>query len=188
MSNIIECQQESWSNSGINWENLHNPVDGCCFVDSGQLWLVSSSDIDECLAGTDNCFGDLVCVNTEGSFLCQRQAKCGSGYEFKFDACQGNISKKNGEVFLTQDGKKWADCFSSLSVADVDECILGTHNCGVDQICINTPGFFQCSPSTTCPAGFIKDAAGSCIGELRRPCEHKPWPWMTWKSVLGGGV
>lgn len=56
------------------------------------------------------------------------------------------------------------DYFSSLSVADLDECVLGIHNCGADHLCINTPGSFQCYQA--CPAGFIEDAAGSCTGEL----------------------
>lgn len=58
-----------------------------------------------------------------------------------------------------------AELWWFLFFADLDECILGIHNCGTEQLCINTPGSFQCSPSQTCPAGFIEDA-GSCTGEL----------------------
>ena len=27
---------------------------------------------------------------------------------------------------------------------DIDECALGLHNCGAEQICQNFPGYFQC--------------------------------------------
>ena len=34
--------------------------------------------------------------------------------------------------------------------ADIDECILNTHNCSSNATCTNTPGLFNC----TCNAGF----------------------------------
>uniref|UniRef100_H3C2H5 Fibulin-1 n=1 Tax=Tetraodon nigroviridis TaxID=99883 RepID=H3C2H5_TETNG len=113
---------------------LDNNTCGCFRGFQLQNDGVNCEDINECLAGTHNCFGNLVCINTEGSFLCQRRSNCGSGFELKFDnTCQ-----------------------------DLDECILGIHNCGADHLCVNTPGSFQCYPGNTCPAGFTEDAADSC--------------------------
>lgn len=51
-------------------------------------------------------------------------------------------------------------------VLDIDECALGSHNCGRDFVCTNTPGSFRCQPKDKCEDGFIQDAIGNCIGEL----------------------
>lgn len=50
-------------------------------------------------------------------------------------------------------------------VADIDECTLGTHDCGPEFTCTNTAGSFRCHPKETCSTGFIQDAAGSCMGQ-----------------------
>lgn len=67
-----------------------------CLLSMNTCWYLASnsmsfsSDIDECVVGTHNCFEGLVCVNMEGSFLCQKRATCGPGYELKSDnKCQG---------------------------------------------------------------------------------------------------
>lgn len=51
-------------------------------------------------------------------------------------------------------------------VLDIDECALGSHNCGRDFVCTNTPGSFRCHPKDKCGDGFIQDAIGNCIGEF----------------------
>lgn len=50
-------------------------------------------------------------------------------------------------------------------VADIDECTLGTHDCGPQFTCTNTAGSFRCHPKETCSTGFVQDAAGSCMGQ-----------------------
>ncbi|XP_051911234.1 fibulin-1-like [Hippocampus zosterae] len=92
-------------------------------------------DINECLLGAHNCIASQACINTEGSFRCQREGNCGTGFE------------------LTD----------SNQCEDVDECALGIHNCGVDFECTNTEGSFQCDPKNKCSDGFIRDLFGSCI-------------------------
>ncbi|XP_029317689.1 fibulin-1-like isoform X1 [Cottoperca gobio] len=96
---------------------------------------VHCEDSNECLTGSHNCVSGQVCINTEGSFRCQRESSCGTGYELKDDNnCQ-----------------------------DIDECTLGSHNCGPDFLCTNTAGSFRCYPKERCSDGFIQDAIGSCI-------------------------
>ncbi|KAK5867050.1 hypothetical protein PBY51_011569 [Eleginops maclovinus] len=95
----------------------------------------SCEDINECLLGASNCRGGERCINTEGSFRCQREVSCGTGYE------------------LTDDN----------NCKDIDECETGIHNCGPEFECQNTQGSFRCSPKVKCGAGFIQDALGSCI-------------------------
>ena len=52
------------------------------------------SDIDECLAGTDNC--NQVCTNTDGSFTCS----CNDGYELQSNGhscvCGGTLTAASG--------------------------------------------------------------------------------------------
>uniref|UniRef100_A0A8D0AM30 Fibulin-1 n=1 Tax=Sander lucioperca TaxID=283035 RepID=A0A8D0AM30_SANLU len=96
---------------------------------------VTCEDVNECLNGGHNCVLGQVCINTEGSFRCQRETSCGTGYELKDDNnCQ-----------------------------DINECTLGTHNCGAEFVCTNTEGSFRCHPKERCSSGFIQDAVGSCI-------------------------
>uniref|UniRef100_A0A669EAQ3 Fibulin-1 n=1 Tax=Oreochromis niloticus TaxID=8128 RepID=A0A669EAQ3_ORENI len=93
------------------------------------------SDINECLVGASNCRGGERCINTEGSFRCQREVSCGTGYE------------------LTD----------SNNCKDIDECETGIHNCGPQFQCQNTQGSFRCLPKVQCGSGFIQDALGNCI-------------------------
>uniref|UniRef100_A0A673B787 Fibulin-1 n=1 Tax=Sphaeramia orbicularis TaxID=375764 RepID=A0A673B787_9TELE len=95
----------------------------------------SCEDINECLLGASNCRGGERCINTEGSFRCQREVSCGTGYE------------------LTDNN----------NCKDIDECETGIHNCGPEFECQNTQGSFRCLPKVKCAAGFIQDALGSCI-------------------------
>ncbi|HPC90999.1 MAG TPA: EGF domain-containing protein [Myxococcota bacterium] len=41
---------------------------------------------------------------------------------------------------------------------DIDECVLGTHNCPADAVCKNTDGSFECE----CPAGFVWEGS-ACL-------------------------
>ncbi|KAM7367014.1 hypothetical protein PAMP_014940 [Pampus punctatissimus] len=109
----------------------------CACYDGYQLQKdgVNCEDVNECLTGNHNCVFGQVCINTEGSFRCQRETGCGTGYE------------------LTDNNK----------CQDIDECTLGTHNCGSDFLCTNTEGSFRCHPKEKCSDGFIQDAVGSCI-------------------------
>uniref|UniRef100_A0A6Q2XYH5 Fibulin-1 n=1 Tax=Esox lucius TaxID=8010 RepID=A0A6Q2XYH5_ESOLU len=94
-------------------------------------------DINECLLGASNCRVGERCINTLGSYRCQREVSCGTGYE------------------LTD----------SNNCKDIDECELGTHNCAPDFECQNTQGSFRCRPKNQCGDGYIQDALGNCIGK-----------------------
>ncbi|XP_039625323.1 fibulin-1 isoform X1 [Polypterus senegalus] len=95
----------------------------------------SCEDINECLLGSHHCLPGEGCINTLGSYRCQRVVSCGTGYE------------------LTDSNK----------CQDIDECEIGTHNCAPDFVCQNTQGSFRCRPKTQCGNGFIQDALGNCI-------------------------
>nr|XP_020479799.1 fibulin-1 isoform X2 [Monopterus albus] len=95
----------------------------------------SCEDINECLLGASNCRTGERCINTEGSFRCQREVSCGTGYE------------------LTDNN----------NCKDIDECETGIHNCGPEFECQNTQGSFRCLPKVKCGTGYIQDALGICI-------------------------
>ncbi|XP_042608552.1 fibulin-1 isoform X1 [Cyprinus carpio] len=97
--------------------------------------MKTCEDINECLLGSHHCRGGERCINTLGSYRCQRVISCGTGYE------------------LTDNNK----------CEDIDECETGTHNCGAELECQNTAGSFRCRPRVQCGVGFIQDALGSCI-------------------------
>lgn len=57
--------------------------------------VIPLADINECLLGAHNCIASQACINTEGSFRCQREGGCGTGYELTDgDQCEG---KRGGE-------------------------------------------------------------------------------------------
>uniref|UniRef100_A0A672HT80 Fibulin-1 n=1 Tax=Salarias fasciatus TaxID=181472 RepID=A0A672HT80_SALFA len=95
----------------------------------------SCEDINECLLGVSNCRAGERCINTEGSFRCQREVSCGTGYE------------------LTD----------TNNCKDINECEAGIHNCGPELECQNTQGSFRCVPKVKCGPGYLQDALGSCI-------------------------
>ncbi|XP_070611365.1 fibulin-1 isoform X2 [Erythrolamprus reginae] len=104
-------------------------------------------DINECITSANACSLGQTCVNTVGSFRCQRETSCGTGYQLT----EHNLCK------------------------DIDECETGIHNCLPDFICQNTPGSFRCRPKQQCKIGFIQDALGNCIDineclTLAAPC------------------
>ncbi|KAL6119177.1 fbln2 [Pungitius sinensis] len=105
----------------------------------------SCQDVNECLLGGACRLGER-CVNTAGSFVCQRPIACPPGFQINEDSCE-----------------------------DVDECAQRSHNCGLDLECVNTEGSFRCSPRPPCATGFHRDLQGNCIdidecGASARPC------------------
>ncbi|XP_040007994.1 fibulin-2-like isoform X2 [Xiphias gladius] len=105
----------------------------------------SCEDINECMSA-HTCQLNEHCVNTAGSYICQRLIPCPPGYQIDNDICE-----------------------------DIDECVQRSHNCGLGFECVNTEGSFRCNPKPRCPVGFNQDAQGNCIdidecGALAQPC------------------
>ena len=132
---------------------------------------LSCSDIDECELNL--CGRNSICTNTIGDFEC----KCKDGFKKNQngfcdsieDPCEtGNHDcKDNSECKVTRDPMtSHIDGFvckcksgyeemesSPVQCRDIDECAQDTHNCNVDQKCINTDGSYECG----CPSGFTGD-------------------------------
>uniref|UniRef100_A0A8C9KTZ2 Fibulin-2 n=1 Tax=Panthera tigris altaica TaxID=74533 RepID=A0A8C9KTZ2_PANTA len=109
----------------------------------------ASADINECTSLSEPCRPGFSCVNTVGSYTCQRNPLlCGRGYH------------------ASQDGTK---------CVDVNECETGVHQCGEGQVCHNLPGSYRCD----CKVGFQRDAFGracvdvnECWTSPGRLCQH----------------
>ncbi|XP_041859588.1 fibulin-2-like [Melanotaenia boesemani] len=104
----------------------------------------SCEDINECLSSRACQFNER-CINTAGSYSCQRLITCPPGYQLNNDICE-----------------------------DTNECEQN-HNCGVGFECVNTHGSFRCNPKIRCPVGFNPDPQGICVdidecGALTQPC------------------
>uniref|UniRef100_A0A3Q2YAN6 Fibulin-1 n=1 Tax=Hippocampus comes TaxID=109280 RepID=A0A3Q2YAN6_HIPCM len=137
---LEDCKEvRSWSPNSPVMNCTHRCIeDGMCACYVGYRLGrdgTTCEDINECLLGAHNCIASQACINTEGSFRCQREGNCGAGYE------------------LTD----------SNQCEDIDECALNIHNCGVDFECTNAEGSFRCYPKNKCSEGFIQDPSGSCI-------------------------
>ncbi|KAM8862437.1 fibulin-2-like isoform 1-T5 [Spinachia spinachia] len=105
----------------------------------------SCQDVNECLLG-GACRPGERCVNTAGSYACQRAIACPPGFQVNNHVCE-----------------------------DIDECVQRSHNCGLAFECVNTEGSFRCSPKPPCAAGFNRDLQGNCMdidecGASAQPC------------------
>ncbi|KAM3618612.1 uncharacterized protein V6R79_022486 [Siganus canaliculatus] len=105
----------------------------------------SCEDVNECLSPRA-CELNERCMNTAGSYVCQRLITCPPGHQINNDVCE-----------------------------DINECVQQTHNCGFGFECVNTEGSFRCTPKPRCGVGFSQDTHGSCVdvdecGTLNQPC------------------
>ena len=91
----------------------------------------SCEDLNEC--AFTPCDPGHACINTIGSYRCQRVTTCGTGYF---------LNKTNHCV-------------------DIDECSQVSTFCPANTKCINKPGTYKCEP-VQCKKGYATDAAGNC--------------------------
>ena len=113
------------------------------------------TDTNECDRG-HNCDKNAKCENTEGSFTCE----CKPGFSGDGTMCVMNDpclgGKHNckepmtclplgGENFRCAcPGGFFPDTTNSENCIDIDECTMGLHDCGANEICENSHGGFTC--------------------------------------------
>jgi len=123
-------------------------------------------DVDECRY-RPVCSEDSKCANTVGSFACT----CLDGYATFFDTewgiFEGCVDDNEcdtalysapcdpvGGVCLNEPGLFSCSCDEGFTgtgyrdadgCQDIDECLLGTHDCGTTQSCMNLPGAYWCT-------------------------------------------
>ncbi|RWS14041.1 fibrillin-2-like isoform X2 [Dinothrombium tinctorium] len=125
-------------------------------------------DINECEVYKYAC--TYLCENTIGSFkcLCPDGSEVGHGIRCSTDVLTETTSKKDDSSVAavtrpedrTRDRCDKGFVYDSTvrKCVDIDECDLGTHNCGIDKICQNTNGSFYCR----CVRGYIEEK-GQCV-------------------------
>uniref|UniRef100_A0A8C7HZZ0 Fibulin 2 n=1 Tax=Oncorhynchus kisutch TaxID=8019 RepID=A0A8C7HZZ0_ONCKI len=101
---------------------------------------------EKCVTSMHSCQASERCVNTVGSFVCERTVTCPAGFQLRNQVCE-----------------------------DIDECMVRSHNCGQRFECENTEGSFLCNPKQRCLTGFTQDSHGNCIdinecSSLSDPC------------------
>ncbi|MEZ4336852.1 MAG: EGF domain-containing protein [Sandaracinaceae bacterium] len=116
---------------------------------------VACTDVDECVAGTDDCDTNASCTNTPGSWTCA----CNMGWDGDGRTCadvneclnpafSGRCSSV--AVCVNDPGAWHCQCNTGFSgdgftCEDVDECMDGTHTCDVNATCINAIGDYSCA-------------------------------------------
>ncbi|MEE6496324.1 hypothetical protein FKM82_002300 [Ascaphus truei] len=132
----------------------------------------SCVDINECRDTSHRCRYNQICENTHGSYLCV----CPRGYRSegdgkpcvdineceKQDVCQHECQNNLGSYqclcpsgyYLMSHGK---------SCQDIDECLEQNIQCGVNRMCFNMRGSYQCI-DTPCPPNYLRDSlSGYCL-------------------------
>uniref|UniRef100_A0A8C8HSK7 Fibulin-1 n=1 Tax=Oncorhynchus tshawytscha TaxID=74940 RepID=A0A8C8HSK7_ONCTS len=130
-------------------------------------------DINECLLGASNCRGGEHCINTVGSFRCQREVSCGTGYELTdSNNCKGQRSQHNAS-YRGKGNKEGSICMIHDSYIHdkldlfvyINECLAQTEPCRPGQLCMNTMGSFTCQRnSINCGRGYhLNDGGNRCV-------------------------
>ncbi|XP_051232997.1 hemicentin-1 isoform X2 [Dicentrarchus labrax] len=129
-------------------------------------------DIDECRDGTHQCRYNQICENTRGSYHCT----CPRGYRSQGvgrpcidinecevrDACQHECMNTPGSHrCLCPAGYRLMT--NGKTCQDIDECLEQNIQCGVNRMCFNMRGSYQCI-DTPCPPNYQRDpATGFCL-------------------------
>lgn len=140
-------------------------------------------DINECELGLHSCPASThVCVNTNGSYVCDIAPPCRTGYArdkvsgkcIDVDECNAGPGCREYERCVnlpgTYDckplcGSGWLYSPQIKDCQDVDECLLGRHNCPQNtHTCRNTNGSFVCDPVPPCRNGYRRSGPeGECV-------------------------
>ncbi|XP_011500132.1 PREDICTED: fibrillin-1 [Ceratosolen solmsi marchali] len=150
-------------------------------------------DVDECEIGLHSCSTHERCQNTNGSFTCEQPRSkprtpiiespnllCRKGYKadkvsgscVDIDECVEGPGCRDHERCRNLHGSYdcsplcgpgWYFQLQTKTCQDVDECLLGHHNCRQrTQYCRNTNGSYACETLSACPNGYRRDQNGSC--------------------------
>ena len=171
-----------------NDEICHNRSGGydCIPICSSDGWQFdpltkTCQDIDECLLDVHDCPRTTHrCVNTNGTFVCEKITDCPKGHRRIYngscvdvDECVEGPGCREFELCKNLKGNY--DCLPLCSSGwhfdpltkgclDVDECLLGLHDCSqTTHRCVNLNGTYTCQLVPPCTTGFRKLFNGSCV-------------------------
>uniref|UniRef100_A0A8C7MZY5 Fibulin 2 n=1 Tax=Oncorhynchus kisutch TaxID=8019 RepID=A0A8C7MZY5_ONCKI len=122
-------------------------------------------DVDECQVYQSTLCHHR-CINTSGSFRCacypgyvlqQDEASCVPGKGKRLVAGNSHCMQQCSSVA----GRPHCSCFPGFSLMadgqsceDINECLMSTHTCQMNEHCVNTAGSFVCRRQITCPLGY----------------------------------
>nr|DBA18217.1 TPA: hypothetical protein GDO54_016492 [Pyxicephalus adspersus] len=131
----------------------------------------SCVDVDECRDSSHRCKSNQICENTRGSYQCV----CPRGFKSegpgkpcidldeceKQDVCQHECRNVLGSYqCLCPSGYQLMA--NEKTCQDIDECLVQNIQCGVNQMCFNMRGSYQCI-DTPCPPNYVRDSSGYCL-------------------------
>ncbi|KAM9324527.1 hemicentin-1 [Gastrophryne carolinensis] len=131
----------------------------------------SCIDIDECTEALHRCTINQICENTHGSYRCA----CPNGFKSegsgkpctdideceRQDLCQHECRNIIGSYqCICPSGYQLMT--NGKTCQDIDECLVQNVQCGVNQMCFNMRGSFQCI-DTPCPPNYLRDFSGYCL-------------------------
>ncbi|XP_039591708.1 hemicentin-1 isoform X2 [Polypterus senegalus] len=170
---INECRQnvcrsdQQCKNTRGGYKCIDLCPSGMTKVDNG-----TCLDIDECRDGIHQCRYNQICENTRGSYHCS----CPRGYRSQGvgqpcldinecetkDVCQHECMNIQGSYkCLCPSGYRLM--LNGKTCQDIDECAEQNIQCGVNRMCFNMRGSYQCI-DTPCPPNYQRDpATGFCL-------------------------
>ncbi|TRY87414.1 hypothetical protein DNTS_013895 [Danionella cerebrum] len=138
-------------------------------------------DIDECRYR----YCQHRCVNVPGSFSCE----CEPGFQLggnnrscvDIDECSYSSILCQYQC-VNEPGRFSCICpegyelLGSRLCQDVNECEMGTHQCGEGQVCVNVHGGHQCVASNRCQNPYVQVSENRCICPVVKPeCRELPF-------------
>ncbi|KAG9265664.1 EGF-containing fibulin-like extracellular matrix protein 2 [Astyanax mexicanus] len=125
-------------------------------------------DINECEMIVGACQGEMKCFNHYGGYLCLPRSASVITAPEPSSQSETSLPVETNEAFSPCPVGYEA---RGEACVDVDECVLGLHDCQPSQDCINTQGTFTCQ----CPEGYSKIGMECVdIDECRyRYCQHR---------------
>uniref|UniRef100_A0A4W2GYC9 Adhesion G protein-coupled receptor E2 n=1 Tax=Bos indicus x Bos taurus TaxID=30522 RepID=A0A4W2GYC9_BOBOX len=106
-------------------------------------------DVDECQHRPRVCKDLSVCINTEGSYTCQRPP----GLEFTpedqrhctyVNECTSGRNPCHSSAHCLNSMGSFECCCRTVCLDYVDECSSGQHQCHNSTVCVNTVGSYRC--------------------------------------------
>ncbi len=196
----FECScDDGWSGNGLTCTDVDqcptlgcHPTNGDCIQYEGPDECVclegfdgdgvTCTDIDECDSATDPCGADGACQNTSGAYTCDCAA-AGGGVEaidvFSATLCATQTDCESGNV----DCGSGAQCNWSLkSCVDIDECTVGTDDCG-PLTCVNDSPGHHCELCAQGTSNFVADL----LSEGGQPIDFSGTDSSSWDPNGAGG-
>jgi len=135
-----------------------------------QQWLDQPSD--NALASTSASELCHTCSHHSSCSSCLADLGCGWCYSEanpSLGRCiQGSHSEPREQCGMAGNSSSSLEKWEYFTCPDIDECLLGLHECHANATCVNLPGSYHCR----CNPGFQGDGLTTCNKTCSLPCLH----------------